>query len=217
MNTLPPKHLLTEEESLDTRSCMTGLILAGGRGHRMGGADKGLQQLGGVTLVERVFHRLAPQCASIIISANRNLIRYGAIGKKVYPDIRVGFCGPLAGIETGLQHCITPWLMVVPCDVPYLPLNLVSQLSEVTFLSDRQTQAVFARTQEQNHPTICLLHRSLLPSLSEFLNQGQRQLMLWLEAVKARSVLFEENHAFCNFNTRDMLANKNHPEGNELL
>jgi len=190
---------------LDIRSGVTGLILAGGRGRRMACVDKGLQRLDGLPLVERVFHRLAPQCNSMMISANRNLKQYRAVARNVYPDLRSRFCGPLAGMETGLQHCMTPWLMVVPCDVPYLPVNLVSTLSEAVFLSDLQLGAVFASTEEQNHPSICLLHRSLLPSLSEFLDQGQRQVMFWLAAVKAKSVLFQQRHAFCNFNTREML------------
>ena len=190
---------------MDIRSGVTGLILAGGRGSRMACADKGLQRLDGLPLVERVFHRLAPQCTSMMISANRNLKQYRAVARNVYPDIRAGFCGPLAGIETGLHHCMTQWLMVVPCDVPYLPSNLVSTLSEAVFSSDLQLRAVFARTEEQNHPSICLLHRSLLPCLSEFLHQGQRQVMLWLVAVKAKGVLFQQRHAFCNFNSRDML------------
>jgi len=190
---------------LPFKSRITGLVLAGGRGMRMKGRDKGLQCFNGVPLVQHLINRLAPQCASVLISANRNLVEYRALAVPIYPDLRTGFCGPLAGIETGLSHCPTDWLMVVPCDAPTLPLDIASRLFSATFSSNLRRQAVFATTAEQPYPTICLLHRSLRPSLSKFLDEKQRRVMLWLLAIEAQAVLFENNDAFSNFNTMDSL------------
>ena len=115
---------------MSLKSKVTGLILAGGRGTRMGRVDKGLQPFQGATLVAHVLRRLAPQTATIVINANRNLPQYQALAgvAAVAPDAMGGYEGPLAGLQTGLQHCATELLLTAPCDSPFLPADLAERL-----------------------------------------------------------------------------------------
>jgi molybdopterin molybdotransferase len=99
---------------------ISGLVLAGGRGTRMGSVDKGLQPFGGATMVAHVLERLRPQVASVAINANQNLDAYQAFGVPVWPDDTPGYAGPLAGLEAGLRRCGTGYLLAVPCDSPFL-------------------------------------------------------------------------------------------------
>ena len=108
---------------------ITGLILAGGRGSRMGGVDKGLQGFRGQPLALHVLRRLQPQVGSVMISANRNLAAYEAFGVPVWPDGLADHAGPLAGFLIGLEHCTTPWLLTVPCDSPRFPADLAGRAS----------------------------------------------------------------------------------------
>ncbi len=111
------------------RTDITGLILAGGRGSRMGGVDKGMQSFRGVPLVLHALRRLAPQVDRVMINANRNLDAYRAMGVPVWSDEAPDFPGPLAGMLAGLEHCETPYLVTVPCDTPYFPGDLTARLS----------------------------------------------------------------------------------------
>src|SRR3954468_10349529 len=139
---------------------ITGLILAGGRGTRMGHVDKGLQPLRGSTMAAHVLQRLAPQVASVAINANQNLDTYGALGVPVWPDDTPGFAGPLAGLEAGMRRCTTPYLLTAPCDSPFLPADLAERL--LAAIQAQDADLAFAATQKagmrrQPHPVFCLV------------------------------------------------------------
>lgn len=189
------------------KELITGLILAGGRGSRMGDVDKGLQLLDGETMVAHVFRRLAPQVGSLIINANRNLEAYQKFGVPLYPDDLTGFAGPLAGLQTGLRHCTTPYLVTAPCDSPFLPLDLVERLNLA--LTEQNADLAVAVTGEgdnrQPHPVFCLMKTSLLPYLDAFLESGKRRLDGWYASLNLAEVRFEDEAAFRNINTLDEL------------
>ncbi len=187
---------------------ISALILAGGRGSRMGHVDKGLQPFRGTTMVQHVLERLAPQVGSIAINANQNLDAYAAFGMPVWPDETTGFAGPLAGLEAGLRHCATPWLVTAPCDSPFVPLDLAARLFEA--LQSQGADIALAVTQEagmrkQPHPVFCLVKTSLLPVLSQYLLEGGRKMDGWYADLKVAEVLFEDSDAFRNINTLDEL------------
>jgi molybdopterin molybdotransferase len=187
---------------------ITGLILAGGRGSRMGNVDKGLQPFRGTTMAQHVLERLAPQVGSLIINANRNLESWRAFGVPVWPDETPDFAGPLAGLEAGLRHCATPWILAAPCDSPFLSGDLAQRLAAAVEAED--ADLAFAVTQEpgmrpQPHPVFCLVKASRLPQLSQYLREGGRRVDGWYKGLKAVEVLFEEADAFRNINTLDEL------------
>lgn len=183
----------------------TGLILAGGEGRRMGGQDKGLIELAGRPLVAHVLDCLQPQVNQVMISANRHADTYAAFGWPVITDRRSGFHGPLAGIEAGLQHCATDWLLVVPCDVPALPANLASRL-HAALARNPDARIASVHTEQRSHPSVSLIHRSTLPALHTALDAGERRLRDWLASQSMVSVLFAgEEPAFANLNDRTAL------------
>jgi molybdopterin molybdotransferase len=187
---------------------ISGLILAGGRGTRMGHVNKGLQPFRGSTMVAHVLERLAPQVAEVMISANQNLDTYAGFGVPVWPDDTEGYAGPLAGLEAGLRRCTTPYLLSAPCDSPFLPPDLAERL--FAQLQAQDADLAFAVTQEpgqrpQPHPVFCLVKTSLLPVLSQYLVEGGRKMDGWYAGLKAVDVLFEDADAFRNINTRDEL------------
>lgn len=187
---------------------ITGLILAGGRGSRMGNVDKGLQPFRGTTMAQHVLERLAPQVGSIMINANRNLEAWRAFEVPVWPDETPDFAGPLAGLEAGLRHCATPWLLAAPCDSPFLPPDLAERLAAAVEAGD--ADLAFAVTREpgmrpQPHPVFCLVKASRLPVLSQYLAEGGRRVDGWYKELKAVEVLFEDADAFRNINTREEL------------
>jgi molybdenum cofactor guanylyltransferase len=182
------------------RSEITGLVLAGGRGLRMGGIDKGLVRFGGRTLVERVIDRLRPQVGSLRISANRNLDAYRAFGFPVLLDAADGrepFPGPLAGLLAGLRAATTPWLAAVPCDAPFLPLDLVSRLAA----SLGTSRAAMACVGDRAEPVFCLLHVDLAGDLAAALANGERRAETWLRGVGAAPAVFLQPEQFANLNT----------------
>lgn len=183
---------------------VTGLILAGGQGARMGGADKGLVEFEGRPLVVHAIERLAPQVTGLMISANRNLERYRAFAPRVFRDATEGFPGPLAGIEAGLAHAPTPWIVVVPCDAPRLPRTLVAQLAEGA--SARGAAAACARVAGHQQPVFCLLSVALLEPLRRHLAGGGRTVHAWLAEIGSVAVDFEDVAAFRNFNSPSALA-----------
>ena len=193
---------------MNKNDSISGLILAGGRGSRMGHVDKGLQPFRGSTMAAHVLARLAPQVASVAINANQNLDTYAGFGVPVWQDDLAGFAGPLAGLETGLQRCDTPYLLTAPCDSPFLPPDLAARLSKA--LQEQDADLAFAATQEpgmrvQAHPVFCLVKTSLLPVLSSYLAEGGRRMDGWYKDLKAVEVLFEDADAFRNINTLDEL------------
>lgn len=189
------------------RAHITGMVLAGGQGRRMGGCDKGLQVLHGLSLVEHMLQRLRPQVAGLALNANRNLATYAAFGLPVWPDQGPDFYGPLAGIESGLRHCPTPYLLCVPCDTPLLPPDLCQRLSQA--LVAEQADLALACTLEDGvrrwHPTCCLLPTRLLPEIQAFLQQGKRQLRACFQQWRVAEVEFAAETAFLNVNTLDQL------------
>lgn len=190
---------------------ITGLVLAGGRGSRMGGADKGLQHFHGVPLALHALNRLRPQVGTLLLSANRNLEAYRSMGTPVLDDGARPFEGPLAGLLAGLQHCTTPWLAAVPCDAPAFPLDLVPRLAEAAHRAG--TPAAVATAPDEvcrplAQPVFCLLHTRVLPRLQNFLDQGGRAAGQWLQALQAVGVAFDRPQdvgAFFNANTAEDL------------
>jgi molybdopterin-guanine dinucleotide biosynthesis protein A len=189
------------------RTAITGLILAGGRGSRMGGVDKGLQPLRGRPMAAHVIERLSPQVGALIINANQNEAAYRGFGLPVWPDRTAGFAGPLAGLETGLAHCTTRYLASVPCDSPFLPADLVARLAAA--LEGSGARLAFAVTgsgaSRQPQPVFCLLEVGLLPHLTDFLQQGGRKIDAWYRTLDAVEVRFPDEAAFRNINTLEEL------------
>ena len=188
---------------------ITGLILAGGRGSRMGGVDKGLQNHRGLPLAMHALMRLQPQVGAMLINANRNLGAYEALGAPVYPDSIDNFAGPLAGVLVGLEQCQTPWLVTVPCDTPDFPLDLVERLARDA--DEQQADIAYAVTteadgREQAHPVFCLLKSELMESLVAFMQGGGRKIDGWFAQHKAVGVHFADAQAFFNANTAQELA-----------
>jgi molybdopterin-guanine dinucleotide biosynthesis protein A len=184
---------------------ITGVILAGGQGRRMGGVDKGLQDLQGRPMVQWVLDRLAPQVGSVLINANRNLARYAGFGCPVLPDRIPDFAGPLAGLHAALAQAATPLILTVPCDSPFLPADLVPRL-HAALMADRAELAV-ARAGGRVHRAFCLARRELLPKLDAFLAAGGRKVGLWHDSLNVAEVDFDdEADAFDNINTPEQLA-----------
>jgi molybdenum cofactor guanylyltransferase len=193
------------------REDITGLVLAGGRGSRMGGIDKGLVRFRGRTLVERVIDRIRPQVGSLMISANRNVDAYRAFGYPVLLDAADGlepFPGPLAGLLAGLRAATTPWLAAVPCDAPFLPPDLVSRL----VASLGAGRAAMASVGDRAEPVFCLLHVDLAADLAAALANGERRAETWLRSVGAAPAVFLLAEPFANLNTlQELLARDGHP------
>jgi len=192
---------------MNNKESISGLILAGGRGTRMGHVDKGLQPFGGSTMAAHVLARLAPQVASTAINANQNLDTYAAFGVPVWPDDTPGFAGPLAGLEAGMRRAGTTYLLTAPCDSPFLPLDLAARLLDG--LTAAGADLAVAVTEEdgrrQVHPVFCLVKASLEPVLSAYLASGGRRMDGWYSQIKVAEVLFEDADAFRNINTLDEL------------
>jgi molybdenum cofactor guanylyltransferase len=182
---------------------ITGLVLAGGRGTRMGGIDKGLQDHLGVPLALHALERLKPQVGMSMINANRNLASYRAMGVPVWPDEIADYPGPLAGMLAGLEHCTTRYLVTVPCDSPNFPSDLVARLARG--LADIDGEIATAYTREDGElraqPVFCLMKASLLPSLSAFVASGQRKTGLWATQHRSARVEFDDGAGFANANT----------------
>jgi molybdenum cofactor guanylyltransferase len=186
---------------------ITGLVLAGGRGTRMGGVDKGLQMHLGVPLAQYALERLRPQVGALMLNANRNLDAYRSMGAPVWPDEMAEFPGPLAGMLAGLTHCSTPYLVTVPCDTPNFPTDLVARLAEGLGADGEMATAY---TQEADgpraQPVFCLMKASLRDSLNAFIRHGERKTGLFAAQHHSTRVVFHDPAAFANANTLDELA-----------
>lgn len=184
---------------------ISGVILAGGLGRRMGGIDKGLQELRGRPMVAWVAEGLAAQVDELLINANQNLDRYGAFGFRVVPDQIPDFAGPLAGLHAALSAAQHPLVVTAPCDSPFLPKDLVSRLHAGMVAAG--AELAVAKTFDQPHPVFCLCQRAVLPHLTEFLASGGRKVDRWYATLKVVEVAFDdEAEAFENINTREELA-----------
>jgi molybdopterin-guanine dinucleotide biosynthesis protein A len=191
---------------------ITGLILAGGRGARMGGVDKGLALLDGKPMVAHVVARLAPQVGGLIINANRNQDSYAAFGAPVWPDEQPDLAGPLAGLQAGLRHCGTPYLATAPCDSPYLPHDLVQRLAQT--LAGAGADLAVACTRDASdqsiwpQPVFMLLKTGLLTDLNDYLQGGGRKMETWYRRHNYCETLFTDADAFRNINTREQLLQR---------
>lgn len=190
---------------------ITGLVLAGGRGSRMGGIDKGLQNFHGMPLALQTLMRLQMQSLAlqeVMINANRNLSAYESLGVSVWPDSIDGFAGPLAGFVTGLERCETPLLLTVPCDTPLFPLDLVQRLHQA--LQAQEADLAMAAAPEADgevrpQPVFCLIKIDLLESLVKFTQSGGRKIDAWTGQHRCAIVPFDlpgdHPQAFANANT----------------
>jgi molybdopterin-guanine dinucleotide biosynthesis protein A len=190
---------------------ITGLILAGGRGARMGGLDKGLQNFRGLPLALQTLMRLQLQSLppqEVLINANRNLSAYESLGVQVWPDSLSDYAGPLAGFLTGLERCETPLLLTVPCDTPLFPLDLIERLHQA--LVSQGADIAMAAAPEADgtvrpQPVVCLLRVDLLESLVAFSQAGGRKIDAWTAQHRCATVPFDlpgdSPQAFSNANT----------------
>ena len=190
---------------------ITGLILAGGRGSRMGGVDKGLQNHQGMSLAMHAVLRLGGQVGSLMINANRNLGAYESMGVPVWPDTLADYAGPLAGFLTGLEHCETPYLVTVPCDSPNFPDDLVQRLAQALSAEDAEIAMAASYEMEgdaprlQVQPVFCLMKSELIESLVRFTQSGQRKIDKWTAMHRCVLVPFDDGQAFANANTLEEL------------
>jgi molybdenum cofactor guanylyltransferase len=186
---------------------ITGLVLCGGRGTRMGGVDKGLQNHLGIPLALHALMRLQMQVGTVMINANRNLAAYESFGVQVWPDPMADHPGPLAGWLAGLEHCETPYMLTVPCDTPNFPLDLVARLARA--LEAAGADIAMAATQEggreQVQPVFCLLKTDMIESLVAYLHAGERKIDRWTAQHACVTVPFDDAKAFANANTLEEL------------
>lgn len=174
---------------------VTGVILAGGEGRRMGGEDKGWVPLQGLPLIKRAIERLRPQVDRIIISANRNIEAYEALGYPIFHD-STPYMGPLGGIAACLRNIDTEYALVVPTDAPLIPLDLVTILRQ-----HQPANLILCEDKKRLQPLFGLYHRSLAESIEDFLKRGERKLTLWCEQQSPVRVTIGDNNAFTNLNT----------------
>lgn len=186
-------------------SGVTGLILAGGQGRRMGGVDKGLQLLRGKPMAQWVLERLSPQVDEVLVNANQNVESYAGLGCPIVTDSVAGFAGPLAGLQSGLAHARHELVVTVPCDSPFLPHDLVARLRSA--LERAGADLAVAKTGAQPHPVFCLCRRGLLAHLTAFLGAGGRKIDAWYATLHLAEAAFDDEAAgFANINTAEELA-----------
>ncbi len=205
-------HLSNAEPNMIDTSQITGLVLAGGRGSRMGGVDKGLQNYKGMPMALHALLRLAPQVGTTMVNANRNLSAYESMGAAVWPDTLADYAGPLAGFLTGLERCETPYLVTVPCDSPLFPLDLVDRLAHALVLEDADIAMAATHDKDglQVQPVFCLMKAELMESLVRFTQGGQRKIDRWTAQHRCAVVPFEDALAFANANTLQELQQLQH-------
>lgn len=188
---------------------ITGVVLAGGLGRRMGGADKGLQLLAGRPLAAWASERLAPQVDELFVNANRNREAYAALGYAVVADAVPDFAGPLAGLHAALALARHPLVATVPCDSPWFPADLVARLAAA--LADADAEIAVAVAGGREHPVFCLCRREAQPALAAYLAAGGRKMMEWQAGQRRVLVEFADAGAFRNLNTADDLRREGAP------
>lgn len=191
---------------------ITGLVLAGGEGSRMGGLDKGLQPFRGVPLALNALQRLTPQVGTAIVIANRNLAAYAAFGVPVWPDLPDAAGtgeskGPLAGFLAGLSHCSSPYLLTVPCDVPFFPMDLAARMAAAMEKDDAEVVVATLHVPDnppRPQPVFSMMRAELQPSLARFMAAGGRKPGAWTAGHRTRLAHFDrpaDRLAFANVNT----------------
>ena len=179
-----------------------GVVLAGGRATRMGGKDKGLQLLNGKPLWQHVADALASQVSARVLSANRHIDIYQRSGLPVYQDTLADYPGPLAGMLSVMQQDRGEWFVFCSCDTPFIPACLVERMVQ----QRGDSPVVWAHDGERDHPTIALIHRSLIPALQDYLAAGERRVMVFMRQSGGHSVDFSDlKSAFVNVNTLEDL------------
>ena len=185
---------------------ISAVILAGGKSRRMQGQDKGLQLLKNKPLFLHCYHRLQPQIKNISINANRNLTEYQKSNLNVFSDTLTDFQGPLSGMLTALKNANTDFVLFVPCDCPYFPLNLCQKLKEPMNHNDKILIS-YVYDGNREHPTFCLASRKIIPALEKYLQSGQRKMLDFIHSQKHITVDFSDNkQAFKNINNLEELS-----------
>ena len=189
------------------RDAVTAVVLAGGRGSRMGGVDKGLVEVAGRPMVEHVLAAVEPQAAALAINANRSAERYARYGHPVIPDRMEGFQGPLAGMASALAAAATDFILVVPCDSPLVAPSLGPRLHAA--LAGRGADVAVAHDGERMHPVFVLLRRTVRSGLDDFLARGERKIDRWFAEERTEVVDFSD--------LPDMFLNVNREEDRRRL
>lgn len=200
----------TRPEACSTTQACSAIVLAGGRATRLGGQDKALTDFAGRPLVTHVLERLRPQVDDIVINCNRNQDRLAAFGLPLVPDAAPDFAGPLAGIAAALPHCRHEYVLVTPCDTPFLPRDLASQL--MSALPPGQPLAI-CHDGKRLQALFMLLHRSLAGSLRDYLASGQHKVEIWCQSHDPVIVRINDARAFINLNTPEEMAAAEKKEG----
>ena len=183
---------------------VTAVILAGGMARRFKGEDKGLITLNQLPLAAWVAGGLAGHAAEILVNANRHLMEYARLGYPVVPDYLPEFPGPLAGLLSAARTAQQAWLLTVPTDAPFLPLDLVGRLRDHAMAND--LPLVRAADEAGTHYAIMLVHRDLMADLATFVEEGGRQVRAWQERHPHETVYFgDDPYAFLNINTAEDL------------
>ncbi|MFI8750835.1 molybdenum cofactor guanylyltransferase MobA [Vreelandella lionensis] len=186
---------------------LTGMILAGGEGRRMGGRDKGLEPFAGLPLVAHTVKRFDGHVHELMINANRNSDAYALFADRVIEDAEGGFKGPLMGIYSGLRAAQTPWLLVAPCDSPALPHDLVARMVAGITQAGVEHDIAVAFDGERLHPVVALLHTSLADDLAATLAEGERKIDRWYARhAWCRVDMSDCPEAFANLNTEEEKA-----------
>lgn len=186
---------------------LTGMILAGGEGRRMGGRDKGLEPFAGLPLVAHTVKRFDGHVHELMINANRNGDAYALFADRVIADAEGGFKGPLMGIYSGLRAARTPWLLVAPCDSPALPHDLVARMVAGIVTQDGEHDIAVAFDGERLHPVVALLRTSLANDLAATLAEGERKIDRWYARhAWCRVDMSDCPEAFANLNTEEEKA-----------
>jgi len=181
---------------------ITAVVLAGGKATRMGGMDKGLVELAGRPMIEHVIKAVAPQVEMVLINANRSLETYAGYNLRVIPDTSNDYAGPLAGIAAGIEAAATDLILSVPCDGPWIPLDLVSRLRQK--LEESTSDVCVAHDGERMQPVFALFRKQALPDIQSYLDAGDRKLQLWVRQQGAAIADFSDHpEAFINVNTPD--------------
>jgi molybdopterin-guanine dinucleotide biosynthesis protein A len=170
----------------------------------MGGMDKGLIAFHGQPMIAHVIKQLLPQVTHLVINANRNIETYRELGYPVIQDDIPDFAGPLAGIKQGLQELSDDYLLTVPCDTPYLPVDLAATLLDA--LINQQAEAAIASTLEHTQPVFGLYRKSVLPSLAHYLANGGHKVEIWQRSLNSVFVKFDDLDAFANINSHAELS-----------
>lgn len=179
---------------------ITGVILAGGRGSRMGGVDKGLVSVSGKRLVDHVLEGLLPQVGRVLINANRNPEQYEEIGQKVISDELTDFQGPLAGFASAMNATDSEFLLTLPCDAPKVADFFVQRLAND--LAEQNASIAVAHDGQRLQPVHALLRVDLLEDLIAYLEAGERKIDLWYARHPMVKVDFSDiPEMFDNINT----------------